>query len=57
MSRTCGFWEKQSDVGSATRQIQSAVLLDKRQTEFLFPDGKIIAERYFGFTKSIIVCR
>jgi hypothetical protein len=57
MSRTCGFWEKRPDVGSATKAIQSAVLLDRRQMQFLFPDSKIIAERYFGFTKSIIACR
>jgi hypothetical protein len=57
MSRTCGFWEQRPDVGSATKAIQSALLLDRRQMQFLFPDGKIIAERYYGFTKSLIAYR
>jgi hypothetical protein len=57
MRRSCGFWKKQPDVGSATKAIQSAVLLDKRQIEFLFPDGKIVSERFFGLTKSLIAVR
>ena len=57
MSRTCGFWQKQPDVGSATKAVQSAVLLDKRQMQFLFPDGKIVPEHFLGFTKSLIAIR
>ena len=29
--------------------IQSAILLDKQQMQFLFPEAKIIFEVYFGF--------
>jgi hypothetical protein len=57
LSRTCGFWEKRPDVGAATKAIQSALLLDKRQMQFLFPDAKIISERFFGLTKSLIAIR
>jgi len=54
MKRTCGFWQRQPDVGSAVRAIQSANMLDKRQMKFLFPDAKIVVERFFGLPKSLI---
>ena len=57
MRRTCGFWRQQPDVGSAMTAVQSALLLDKRQMQFLFPDAKIVSERYFGLTKSLIAIR
>ena len=57
MKRTCGFWKQRSDVGSATKAIQSALLLDKRQLQFLFPDAQVISERFFGLTKSLIAIR
>ena len=36
LKRTCGFWRQRPDVGEATKAIQSALLLDKRQMQFLF---------------------
>jgi hypothetical protein len=33
--------------------IQMAVLLDKRRLQHLFPDARIVAERFFGLTKSL----
>jgi hypothetical protein len=57
LRRTCGFWQKRPDVGAATKAIQSAILLDKRQMQFLFPDAKVISERAFGLTKSLIAIR
>jgi hypothetical protein len=57
MKRTCGFWQRREDVGSATRAIQSALLLDKQQMRFLFPDAEIVSERFFGLTKSLIAIR
>lgn len=57
LKRSCGFWRKCPDVGAATRAIQSALLLDKRQMQFLFPDARIISERFLGFTKSLIAVR
>ena len=57
MTRGRGFWQKRPDVGSATRAVQSACLLDKKQMQFLFPDAQIVHERIFGLTKSIIAIR
>ncbi len=57
MNRTCGFWNRQSDLGLAMKEVQDAALLDKRQMAFLFPDARIVAERFFGLTKSLIAIR
>ena len=57
LKRTCGFWRQRPDVGEATKAIQSALLLDKRQMQFLFPDAQIVAERYLRFTKSLVAIR
>jgi methyltransferase family protein len=57
LKRTCGFWRRCPDVGAATRAIQSAVLLDRRQMQFLFPDAHIVSERLIGVTKSLIAVR
>ena len=57
LKRTCGFWKQQLDVGAATKAIQSALLLDKRQLQFLFPDAQIIPERFLGLTKSLVAVR
>jgi Methyltransferase domain len=53
----CGFWEKQLNIDAAMKKIQSAVLLDKLQLQYLFPDAKIIPERFLGVTKSLIAIR
>jgi SAM-dependent methyltransferase len=57
LKRTCGFWKQRPDVGEATKAIQSALLLDKRQMQFLFPDAEIIAEKFFGLPKSLVAIR
>ena len=57
MQRTLGFWPRQTDVGEAMKWIQMAVLLDKRQLQHLFPDARIVAERFFGLTKSLYAIR
>jgi hypothetical protein len=57
LKRTCGYWKQRPDVGEATKAIQSASLLDKRQMQFLFPDAQIIAERFLGITKSLVAIR
>jgi hypothetical protein len=57
LKRTCGFWKQRPDVGEATKAVQSALLLDKRQMQFLFPDAQIIAEKYLGLTKSLVAIR
>jgi hypothetical protein len=57
MKRTCGYWQKRPDVGSAVMAIQSASLLDKQQMKFLFPDAEIVSERILGITKSLMAVR
>jgi hypothetical protein len=57
MRRSCGYWKQRPDVGEATKAIQSALLLDNRQLQFLFPDAKIVSERFIGFKKSLIAIR
>jgi len=53
MKRACGFWHKQPDVGAATQRVQSPMLLDKQQMQYLFPDATILAETFLGLTKSL----
>ena len=57
MTRTCGFWGRQPDLGRAVAAIQSANILDMQQMRYLFPDAKMIFERYYGFPKSIMAIR
>lgn len=57
MKRTCGYWQRQEDLGEAMKTIQSAVLLDKRQMNYLFPDATIVPEKLCGITKSLIAVR
>jgi hypothetical protein len=57
MKRTCGFWQRQTDLGRAVNQIQGAVLVDKGQLRYLFPDARIIPERYLALTKSLMAIR
>jgi hypothetical protein len=57
MSRACGYFDKQPDVGRAMNAVESAVLLDRMQMQFLFPDARIVAERVLGLTKSLMAIR
>lgn len=57
MKRQCGFWPKQADLDGAMATIQSAVLLDRRQMAHLFPDAKLVSEKFLGMTKSLIAIR
>jgi hypothetical protein len=57
MRRPRGHWGQATDVETAMRQIQSAVLLDYRMLATLFPDASIHRERCFGLTKSLIAVR
>jgi hypothetical protein len=57
LKRTCGFWKQRPDVGEATKAIQSALLLDRRQMQFLFPDAQIITEKFFRLPKSLVAIR
>jgi hypothetical protein len=57
MRRSWGFWAKQPSVGAATERIQRAVLLDRNQMRFLFPDAQILSEAFLGLTKSLTAVR
>ena len=58
MARKCGpFWSRADTVDQAMRTIQDATLLDKRMFGALFPDAKIIPERLYGLTKSLMAIR
>lgn len=58
MARKCGpYWSKASTVDEAMRTIQSSQLLDRRMFSALFPDAKIVPERVFGVTKSLMAIR
>ena len=57
MRRPRGRWGQAPDVDTAMRQLQSAVLLDRRMLATLFPDATIHRERLFGLTKSLIAIR
>jgi SAM-dependent methyltransferase len=57
MRRTCGYWQRRSDLGEAVKAIQSALLLDVKQMQYLFPEAKIIHERFLGLTKSLVAIR
>jgi len=50
-----GFMKKQPDWLSARIECECTRLLTKREFSRLFPDGEILFEKFFGFTKSIIV--
>lgn len=57
MRFSLGSWPRARDIAEATRAQQAAVLLDHAQFRHLFPDGKILKERWFGMCKSLIAVR
>jgi len=52
-----GFWRRAEDIGDATQSLQSAILLDRRQMRYLFPDAEIHRERFMGLVKSMVAIR
>ncbi len=57
MTRRRGFRGPHQSLGAAMRDLQTVNLLTARQLSALFPDGKLIREKFCGLTKSLIVCR
>jgi SAM-dependent methyltransferase len=57
MKRKCGFWQKHETVTGAIETVQSAKLIDARQMQELFGDARIVREKFFGLTKSLIAIR
>jgi Methyltransferase domain len=52
-----GYFEKQKNTQDAERLVKEHHLLKKREFRSLFPDGLIITEKFFGFTKSYIAIK
>lgn len=52
-----GSWPKAGSVGAAVAAQQSAILLNARMMEALFPDARISRERVVGLPKSLIAVR
>jgi hypothetical protein len=57
MGRKCGYWSKQNTIESAVETVQSAHLIDLNQMQALFPDAKVIGERFMGLTRSLIAVK
>jgi hypothetical protein len=56
LSRQRG-WMCGRDIGEATEAAQSAIMLTRAQMRFLFPEARVVAERAFGLTKSLMAVR
>jgi Methyltransferase domain len=57
MRHARGHWDRATDIATAIRTIESAVLLDVPMFSALFPDAAIHRERVCGLTKSLIAVR
>ncbi len=57
MKRRHGFRGPHPDFATAIADVQTVNLLDARGLTALFPDGKLIRERFFGLTKSLTVVK
>ncbi|QEL65377.1 hypothetical protein OTERR_19010 [Oryzomicrobium terrae] len=52
-----GNMERCATVDAACRQVESARLLDRRRFAHLFPEARLVTERFFGLPKSLIAIR
>jgi hypothetical protein len=57
MHRAFGTHPRATTVDVATKFVQNARLLDRRQFAYLFPDGRIVSEKFAGLTKSFVAIR
>lgn len=57
MKRRYGFRGPYASFADAIADVQTVNLLDARGLTTLFPDGKLVRETFFGFTKSLTVIR
>jgi methyltransferase family protein len=52
-----GFYKKPGDLDAAMILVEGTSMLDELQMKNLFPDSKIVKEKVFGLTKSLIAIR
>lgn len=57
MRFTLGYWPKADTVDQGMREIEDAMLLDRKMMAALFPDSQIRNETFYGLTKSIVAIR
>lgn len=57
LAMTTGFYPKAADLDQAMASLEDARMLDLRQMRYLFPDGEIEKEKFFGLTKSFTAVR
>ena len=52
-----GHWPRAESIEEAAGIVDGANLLERKRFQALFDDAEIIAERYFGLTKSFVAFR
>jgi len=52
-----GFYERHGDLDAAMSLVEGTSMLDEHKMRSLFPDSKVVKERLFGLTKSLIAIR
>jgi hypothetical protein len=57
MRKKRGFRARQPDLNAAMANIRSVKLLTAGQMRTLFPDGRLVRERFFGLSKSLVMIR
>jgi hypothetical protein len=56
MHRRMGYYDRVDSRKSAAATARSIRLLDARELRALFPGSRILRERFFGITKSLMAC-
>jgi hypothetical protein len=49
-----GWYDRAADLDESMSYVEDAVMLDARQMQMLFPDARLVRERFYGLTKSLI---
>jgi hypothetical protein len=56
-ARDLGFFTRCADLSDAIAAIDSIRLLDAKMMRYLFPEARIVREKFFGLTKSLIAIK
>lgn len=57
MARALGFYPRAATLDQADAILSDASLLDATEMAFLFPDARLVRERFAGLTKSLVAIR